>query len=500
MNDLLIKFGLRFESPEQETSFVRSFALGELRRAQAAMVLGAIVYCAFAIWDRILDPLAWTTTFAIRAAVAAIILLPLTAALFLPRARRWAEPIYLLYCVVPGCVLSIIYLFIDRGFEHSTAGMIIVILFVSTLLPLRLPALTVFCITTWACFIYCQTFATYLTDGLRFINNFEIGFAYVLSLYAVGAREFQARRQFQTSQALQDEKERSVAALVELQSTQWQLVQAEKLASLGQLVAGVSHEVSTPLGVALTTATVLEGELKMLTATIESSQVRRSALTQSIARLSEGMKLLFDNHRRAADLVHSFKQVATDEANQERRAFEIRGWLGEVMSTLQPLLDRSGHTVRVICEDGIVADTYPGALAQVIRNLALNAAVHGFPDGRTGVIELAVSRLDDCNMRVVVADNGAGIPPDDLPKVFDPFFTTRRDKGSTGLGLHIVFNLVVSTLKGQIDLASEPWQGTRFTLDLPLDPENPSSPASKTGEFQVSHGATGPEARHRALS
>ncbi|QUS38529.1 HAMP domain-containing histidine kinase [Tardiphaga alba] len=471
MHNFLIKVGLRFEDPHDERRFMRSFVRGDLRFTQAAMVLGAIVYCAFAIWDWILDPVAWTTSFAIRGAVAGFVLLPLTALLFVPRAQRFAEWIYLIYCVVPGCVLSLIYLVIDRGFEHATAGMIIVILFVSTLLPLRLPSLMLFCISTWGVFITCESYATYLTEGLRFINNFEISFAYILSLYAVGAREFRARQQFRTAEALRIEKERSEASLVELRNTQGQLVQAEKLASLGQLVAGVAHEVSTPLGLALTTTTAMDGELSRLATTIQSGQVRRSELTQSIARMREGMKLLFDNHHRAADLVHSFKQVATDEADEERRSFDMCEWLCEIMSTLQPLLSRRGHQVSVHCEDGITADTYPGALAQVIRNLSLNAVIHGYPDRQIGEITIAVTRLDSARMRITVTDDGAGIDADDLPKVFDPFFTTRRDKGSTGLGLHIVFNLVVSTLKGQIDLASTPGDGTRVTLDLPLQPE-----------------------------
>lgn len=211
--------------------------------------------------------------------------------------------------------------------------------------------------------------------------------------------------------------------------------------------------------------------MNRLDATIQSGQVRRSELTQSIAHLRDGMKLLFANHHRAADLVHSFKQVATDEADEERRSLDMRAWLSEIMSTLQPLLSRRGHRVTIRCDADITADTYPGALAQVIRNLALNSVTHGYPDGRAGTIDIAITRIDDDRMRISVSDDGVGIADGDLTKAFDPFFTTRRHKGSTGLGLHIVFNLVVSTLKGQIDLASHPGQGTRVTLDLPLQPE-----------------------------
>lgn len=468
MYNLLIQLGLRFENPADERLFVERFTLDDLGRTQAAMVLGAVVYSAFAVWDWILDPAAWPTTLSIRLAVAAVVLLPLTVALSRPRARRWAEPIYLAYCVVPGCMLSVIYLLLRSGFDHAAAGMIIVILFVSTLLPLRLPSLAAFCALTWICFAVCESFATHERAGMRFVNNFEIGMAYVLSLYAVGAREFRARRQFRTEGALRREKERSEETLAELRDTQAHLVQAEKLASLGQLVAGVAHEINTPIGLALTTSTAIEGDLKGLVRAVESGQVRRSELTQGIARLREGMRLLFSNLTRAADLVHSFKQVAIDQANEERRAFELRGWLLELISTLGPLLRRKGHEVRIRCEEGIVLDSYPGALAQVISNLALNAVIHGFPEGRTGLLDLTVTRAGEGSLRIVFADDGVGIPPENLRKVFDPFFTTRREQGSTGLGLHIVFNLVVSTLQGQIDLASEAGVGTRVTIDLPL--------------------------------
>ena len=467
MHRLLIKLGLRFEQPAEEAEFVRRFTLDDLARTQAAMLLGAFVYCAFSVWDWILDPSVWTTTLAIRLAVALLVLLPLTAALRFERAEPWAEPIFLAYCAVPGCVLSLIYLLLEPGFDHAAAGMIIVILFVSTLLPLRLTSLALFCGLTWLVFVVCESFAVHERAGMRFVNNFEIGMAYALSLYAVGAREYRARRQFQTERALRSEKERSETALAELRDAQAHLVQAEKLASLGQLVAGVAHEINTPIGLALTTSTAVESDLKHLALTVESGQVRRSDLNQAVARLREGMGLMFANLTRAADLVHSFKQVAVDQANEERRSFAVEPWLRELMSTLGPLLRRKGHALDIRCEGGIVLDSYPGALAQVISNLALNAVVHGFPDGRAGRLDLSVTR-EEGGLRLVFSDDGVGIPAENLQKVFEPFFTTRRDRGSTGLGLHIVFNLVVSTLQGRIELASAAGQGTRFVISLPL--------------------------------
>ncbi|GAA0250108.1 Sensor histidine kinase RcsC [Methylorubrum aminovorans] len=467
MHKLLIQLGLRFDNPDEERSFVRSFTLHDLGRTQAAMVLGAFVYCSFSAMDWILSPDAWAVATAFRLAVAILVLLPATLLLTRPGARPFAEQIYLVYCVVPGCVLSVIYVFLRPSFDHGAAGLIVVILFVSTLLPLRVPSFAVFAVLTWACFALFETIAAHENPGLALVNNAELGAAYALSFYGVAAREFRARRQFRTTQELQVETERSEARLSELRAAQAHLVQAEKLAALSQLVAGVAHEINTPIGLALTTSTAFDHDLARLRRTIASGQIRRSDLTQSVERLAEGAALVFANLTRAADLVHNFKQVAVDQATEDRRRFEVRSWLFELMSTLDPVLRRKGHAVRLACPDGIVLDSYPGALAQIVSNLALNASVHAFDADRPGTLTIDVTRLGESQIRMVVRDDGRGIPRENLQRIFDPFFTTGRDKGSTGLGLHIVYNLVVSTLRGQITIESEEGVGTQVTIELP---------------------------------
>lgn len=467
MDKLLIRLGLRFDDPNRELAFVRHFTLDDLGRTQAAMVLGAFVYCSFSAMDWILSPDAWAAATAIRLAVALLVLLPATLLLTRPGAHPWAEQIYLVYCVVPGCMLSVIYVFLRPSFDHGAAGMIVVILFVSTLLPLRIPSFAAFAVLTWACFALFETVAFHENPGFVLVNNAEIGAAYALSLYGVGAREFRARRQFRTTQALQIETARAEATLSELRATQAHLVQAEKLAALGQLVAGVAHEINTPIGLALTTSTTFDDELAQLRRFVASGQVRRSDLTRSVDRLGEGAGLVFANLTRAADLVHSFKQVAADQAAQDRRSFAVRPWLTELTSTLTPLLRRKGHAVRIACADDIVLNSYPGALAQVVSNLVLNAVIHAFPDGRAGTLAIEVARAGEAQIRILFRDDGCGIPRENLQRIFDPFFTTRRDAGSTGLGLHIVHNLVVSTLRGQITLESEERVGTQVTIELP---------------------------------
>ena len=268
--------------------------------------------------------------------------------------------------------------------------------------------------------------------------------------------------------ALREAKNRADTALVELRQTQADLIQAEKLASLGQLVAGVAHEINTPIGISLTTATLVGDEVKRFKEAAASGQLPRSVFERFVERMGEGAHLLYVNLTRAADLVHSFKQVAADQASGERRRFEMRTWVTDLLTSLGPALRKTGHQVAMDCRPELMIDTYPGALAQVVTNLLMNAVIHAYDEGQTGRLSLTVSEPVADHVRVVFADDGRGIPPAHLAKIFDPFFTTGRSRGSTGLGLHIVYNLVTSKLHGRIEVDSKPGQGTRFTIDLPL--------------------------------
>lgn len=276
---------------------------------------------------------------------------------------------------------------------------------------------------------------------------------------------------------LRQAKERTDAALTELKDAQANLIQAEKLASLGQLVAGVAHEINTPLGVALTTSTAFNREVVRLEEQVKTGRLARSEMNSIVARLREGGQLILSNLTRAIDLVYSFKQVAADRASGERRSFELCSWLDEVVTSLGPVLRKRGHTVDVECPAGLMLDSYPGALAQVLTNLIMNAITHAYPDGHAGSLSLRVFRSKPDRVRFVFRDQGVGISDEDRAKVFDPFFTTARERGSTGLGLHIVHNLVTATLQGRIDLESKPGQGTTFIVDLPaVADETPSEP------------------------
>ncbi|PWC38775.1 AAA family ATPase [Azospirillum sp. TSO22-1] len=266
------------------------------------------------------------------------------------------------------------------------------------------------------------------------------------------------------------------AAHEQLKLTQQQLVQAEKLAALGQLVAGVAHEINTPLGVAVTGASHLVDETARIQALARDGRVRRSDFDLYLESAGELAGLLLTNVARAGELVQSFKLVAADQTGDDRRAFTLKSWLDDLMTSLSPSWKRAGHSVCLDCPDGVTLDSYPGALAQVLTNLTKNALDHAFPNGRAGRISLSVQPLEGA-VEMVFADDGAGIAAEHRAKVFDPFFTTRRNVGNTGLGLHITYNLVTSRLGGEIRLDGAD-DGTRFVLHLPLSAPNPEQPTT----------------------
>ena len=274
---------------------------------------------------------------------------------------------------------------------------------------------------------------------------------------------------------MQSAKDAAHAALADLKRTQANLIQAEKLASLGQLVAGVAHEINTPLGVALTTATTMGPEVERFREAAESGQLSRSVLDRFVARMGEGTRLAASNLQRAANLVHSFKQVAVDQASGDRRAFRVAEWLDDLLVSLGPVLKKSGHQVMVNCPDDVEIDTYPGALGQVLTNLIVNALSHAYTPGEHGTLTLDVETPDATTLRISFRDDGRGIAEEHQGRVFDPFFTTGRSAGNTGLGLHIVYNLVTARLGGRITLSSTPGAGTTFLIDLPRRAPNERS-------------------------
>jgi signal transduction histidine kinase len=268
--------------------------------------------------------------------------------------------------------------------------------------------------------------------------------------------------------ALRAAKERAEAALSELKDTQTSLIEAEKLAALGGLVAGVAHEVNNPVGISLTVASSLERRSEEFSREIESGQIRRSRLTEFVEGSRDAATQLVANLHRAGELIQAFKQVAVDRSHAERRSFDLKQSTEQITSSLRPGLKKSQIRLVLDVPDGIVMDSYPGPLGQVITNLFLNAANHAFPDGAPGAISIVARTSGAGQVHIVFRDNGVGMTDDVQRRAFDPFFTTRRGEGGTGLGLHIVYNLITRRLGGRIVLSSMPGVGTTFRINLPL--------------------------------
>ncbi|HEY9345963.1 MAG TPA: HAMP domain-containing sensor histidine kinase, partial [Inquilinus sp.] len=213
----------------------------------------------------------------------------------------------------------------------------------------------------------------------------------------------------------------------------------------------------------------LEERARSFAAVVAGGQIRRSELERFVDRAGEVSRLLLSNLERAAGLIREFKQVAVDQTSAERRSFDLGDYLEGVLVSLGPNYRRTQHQVTLRCPDGVVMDSFPGAVSQVVTNLVINALAHAFPEGTAGSVTLLVAPGPEPE-RVILdfADDGVGIPPENIGRIFDPFFTTRRGAGGSGLGLHIVYNLVTASLGGQITVDSAPGQGTRFTVILPL--------------------------------
>ena len=257
------------------------------------------------------------------------------------------------------------------------------------------------------------------------------------------------------------------ASLQVIQQTQNQLVESEKMASLGELVAGVAHEINTPIGLAVTESSFMEYKTSELAKKYRTSSMKRSDLEKYIKTVTEASMGILKNLNRAANLIQNFKQVAVDQSSEQKRQINVYQYLNEILVSLRPKYKRTSHNITVNCPDDIDIVTYPGAFYQVISNLIMNSLIHGFENIDNGEMIFNIS-LKEPKVLIDYSDNGKGIDSDHISRIFDPFFTTKRGKGGTGLGLHIVYNLVVQNLKGKITCSSELDKGCNFLITLPV--------------------------------
>lgn len=244
------------------------------------------------------------------------------------------------------------------------------------------------------------------------------------------------------------------------------LTRSEARATLGTLIASVSHEMATPMGNSMMTASTLSAQAQQFEAQMAAGTLRKSELAQFVAQVRDGNTLLLRNLERAVALLKNFRQVAADQASEQRRSFDLQQSLREVLDTLAPSLKRQSHRVLLDAPEGIKMDSYPGPLGQVLINLINNAYLHAFEGMEHGEVHVTASATAD-QVTLVCKDNGRGIAPETLEKMFQPFFSTRIGRGGTGLGMSIVENLVKATLGGSLDVQSAVGQGTTITITLP---------------------------------
>jgi PAS domain S-box-containing protein len=268
-------------------------------------------------------------------------------------------------------------------------------------------------------------------------------------------------------QEMRKAKDAAEAALRNLRETQNSLIEAEKLAALGRLVAGVAHEVNNPVGISLTVASSLERKTALFTDEVARGNLKRSSLNEFLENSRDASSQLVANLNRAAELIQSFKQVAADRNYSDQRIFDLGDLTEQVVMSLRPGLRKHHLTLNVDCQPNLSMNSYPGPYGQVLTNLFLNSVAHAFPDGKPGTVDIQVRESGKDNVEIIFSDNGCGMSLDVRRRAFDPFFTTRRDQGGTGLGLHIVYSIVTNRLGGRLDLDSEPGAGTRIQIILP---------------------------------
>jgi signal transduction histidine kinase len=278
--------------------------------------------------------------------------------------------------------------------------------------------------------------------------------------------ELEERVTTRTSELAKANKELQTA-LENLRQAQGQLVMSEKLAALGGLVAGVAHEINTPVGVALSATSTMAEKNRVLSDLFAAGEMKRSDLTEYLEASREGVEMSLLNLNRASDLIRSFKMVAADQVSESRRSFKVREYIGQVLLSLRPKLKKTPHRVEVECDEDLVVESYPGAFSQILTNFIVNSLTHAYDEGQAGLIRIEIVKNDGV-LTLTYSDDGRGIAPEAQGRIFEPFYTTARARGSTGLGLHIVYNIVTVTLGGTVTCCSALGHGTTFQVRMPV--------------------------------
>lgn len=284
----------------------------------------------------------------------------------------------------------------------------------------------------------------------------------------------------QRTQALKEANQELIQTLEKLHQFQRQMVENEKMASLGDMVAGVAHEVNTPIGLGVTASTMMLDRLAKIKTDFENKNLKASSLEKFIAESEENLNIIYRNLNRSAELISSFKQVAVDQSSEIDREFSFTQLMDEVLLSLRPRLRAYEHKVNIECDPDLRIETKAGPINQIMINLIMNSILHGFENIEQGNITISANVADDEVLHLIYEDDGQGIPEPLRKRIFDPFVTTKRGQGGSGLGMHLVYNLVTQALNGSITLTSEEGRGVHFSIVFPV---KVSSKSKQTNSF-----------------
>ena len=279
------------------------------------------------------------------------------------------------------------------------------------------------------------------------------------------------QRVHQRTQELTQSNDELNQTLVELKLTQSQLLENEKMASLGGLVAGVAHEVNTPIGIVLTSISFMKERCVDIIDALAKQSLTAKQLTLFTQELEQGFSLSLNNIKRAVELIESFKLIAVDSVVDDARELNLHHYLQDILRSLLPRAKHSNIKIELNCPKNIVIFSYPGAIAQITNNLVINSLLHAFEPGQTGRITISAQQLENF-ITIIYSDDGCSLNDESKAHLFEPFYTTKRGKGGSGLGAHIVYNLVTQRLKGSIELITEQAQGKSFKIVIPDDSHN----------------------------
>ncbi len=277
-------------------------------------------------------------------------------------------------------------------------------------------------------------------------------------------QEIEERQQAEAE--LQEKAQQLEQTLQNLKSAEVQLIQTEKMAALGRLVASIAHEINTPIGIGITAASLLVEKTDTFSELFQNSAIKRSELEKFLDVALQSSSMTLKNLHRAAKLIQSLKQVAIDQSSESKRVFNLKVYLEEILLQLSPKLKTTKHTIEVRGDCDLNVNGYPGVFSQIVTNLVMNSLIHAYEPDEQGYIIFYFRQTGEWLIFEYI-DDGRGIPPENLSKIFEPFFTTKRGQGGSGLGLHIVYNLVTQKLGGTIHCESKPGRGTKFIIELP---------------------------------